>query len=267
MRYVANCSMLFTELPLLQRPSAAKAAGFEAVEFWWPFESAVPSDAAIDAFVRAIKDAGVALAALNFFAGDMPAGDRGIVSWPARTPEFADNTAVVAGLGRQLDCRLFNALYGNRLDGVEPSSQDETAVANLAAAADALSSIGGTVLVEPLSGAPRYPLRRAADALRVVAAVQERSSGTNVGFLADLYHLAANGEDLDAVIASSVSHFAHVQIADLPGRGEPGSGRLPLTDHLARLHAAGYRGAVGLEYVPTSTTTSSFGWMRPEARP
>jgi len=83
-KYAINCSIMFTELPLLERPAAAKAAGFDAVEFWWPFPVAVPGDAEGTAFVRAVRDADVQLIGLNFFAGDMPAGDRGLVSWPAR---------------------------------------------------------------------------------------------------------------------------------------------------------------------------------------
>jgi hydroxypyruvate isomerase len=83
--YKVNCSILFTELPLLERPAAARASGFDAVEFWWPFAQAVPPDRDADAFVAAIQDAGMRLAGLNFFAGDMDRGDRGVVSWPARS--------------------------------------------------------------------------------------------------------------------------------------------------------------------------------------
>ena len=111
----ANISMLFTELPLLARPAAARAAGFTAVEAWWPFGSAVPADAEVTAFERAVREAGVQLVALNGFAGDMAAGERGILSWPGRQPEFLDNLDVLLGLGARLDCRRFNLLYGNRL--------------------------------------------------------------------------------------------------------------------------------------------------------
>ena len=97
MTYTVNCSILLTELPLLERPAAAKAAGFDAVEFWWPFETSVPSDAEVSRFERAITDAGVQLTGLNFNAGDMPGGDRGLVSWPCRSAEFMDNIDVVAG--------------------------------------------------------------------------------------------------------------------------------------------------------------------------
>src|SRR5882757_4853385 len=103
--YTANCSMLFTERPLLERPAAAKAAGFDAVEFWWPFRTAVPTDLEADHFVRAVQDAGVQLTGLNFFAGDLPGGDRGLVSWPRRAGEFRDNIDVTIGIGERLGCR------------------------------------------------------------------------------------------------------------------------------------------------------------------
>ena len=96
----------------LERPAAAKAAGFDAVEFWWPFQTSVPTDAEVAGFVNAISDAGVQLTGLNFYAGDMPGGDRGLVSWPARSTEFLDNVDVVVGIGERLGCKAFNALYG-----------------------------------------------------------------------------------------------------------------------------------------------------------
>jgi hypothetical protein len=134
-RFNVNLSILFTELPLLERPAAAKQAGFGAVEFWWPFVEAVPPDRHVDAFVSAIEDAGVQLTGLNFFAGDMPGGDRGLVSWPKRSGEFRDNIDVTIGIGERLGCRGFNALYGNREDGHSASEQDDLAVENLSLAA------------------------------------------------------------------------------------------------------------------------------------
>ncbi|HET6697517.1 MAG TPA: TIM barrel protein, partial [Nocardioidaceae bacterium] len=165
--YAVNCSILFTELPLLERPAAAKAAGFDAVEFWWPFAEPVPADRDVDAFVAAVRDAGVQLVGLNFAAGDMPAGDRGLVSWPERSAQFRDNVDVTVGVGEQLGCRAFNALYGNRVDGLPTEQQQRLGSENLAVAARAAERIGGTVLVEPVSGADRYPLLTAADALDV----------------------------------------------------------------------------------------------------
>lgn len=259
--YAVNCSLLFTELPLLERPAAAKKAGFDAVEYWWPFSTAVPEQREVDAFVRAIEDAGVRLTGLNFFAGDMPGGDRGLVSWPARSDEFRDNIDVTVGIGQRLGCTAFNALYGNRIDGVDSAEQDEVAADNLARAARAASRIDGTVLVEPVSGPQPYPLRTAADALAVIDRVQAGSGPSNVGLLADLYHLAVNGDDLDAVIRQHTPRIAHVQIADDPGRGEPGTGTLPIEEHLTALERAGYRGYVALEYKPSGTTEDSLAWL------
>ena len=261
LRYEVNCSILFTELPLLERPAAAKAAGFDAIELWWPYPVAVPADHEADALVAAVRDAGVALVGLNFFAGDMPGGDRGLVSWPARSAELRDNVDVTVGIGERLGCRAFNALYGNRVDGVAPEAQDELAAENLALAARAAARIGGTVLVEPVSGAERYPLRTAADAI----AALDRAGEPNLGLLADLYHLAVNGDDVDAAIGRYAERVAHVQIADAPGRNEPGTGELPLDRQLAALEAAGYAGWVGLEYKPSGTTADSFDWL-PRAR-
>lgn len=260
-RYDANLSMLFTEVPLLQRPAAAAQAGFDAIEFWWPFSSAVPADAEVDTFVRAVQDAGVQLIGLNFFAGDMPGGDRGLVSWPARSAEFRDNIDVTVGVGERLGCQAFNALYGNRVDDATPQEQDDLAAANLAVAAGAAARIGGTVLVEPVSGAPRYPLRTAADVITVLDRVERESGAANVKFLCDLYHLDTNGDDVAAAITDHPHRIGHVQIADSPGRNEPGTGKLNIQAHLAALTAAGYSGYVGLEYKPSGTTIDSLGWL------
>ncbi|MGO2541642.1 MAG: hydroxypyruvate isomerase family protein [Specibacter sp.] len=257
MTYTVNCSILLTELPLLQRPAAAKAAGFDAVEFWWPFTSSVPADAEVAAFERAVTDAGVQLTGLNFNAGDMPAGDRGLASWPARTTEFRDNIDVVAGIGGRLGCKGFNALYGNRQEASTPQEQDELAVANLVAAAQGVAAIGGTVLLEPVSGTPSYPLKSAQDALDVIA--KTRAAGVdNVKLLADFYHLAVNGDDVPAVIEKHARDFGHIQIADNPGRGAPGTGTLPLGEWITRSREMGYTGHIGLEY--KAAAESAFAW-------
>ena len=258
MTYTVNCSILLTELPLLERPAAAKAAGFDAVEFWWPFESSVPSDAETTAFERAITDAGVQLSGLNFNAGNMPGGDRGLVSWVGREGEFKDNIDVVAGIGERLGCTAFNALYGNRQEEFSPEEQDELAARNLAAAAEGVSRIGGTVLLEPVSGAPRYPLLKAQDALDVIARVKAGSGAQNIKLLADFYHLAVNGDDVAAVIEKHAKDFGHIQIADNPGRGAPGTGELPLGEWIARSRELGYDGYIGLEYKEPQET--AFSW-------
>jgi hydroxypyruvate isomerase len=266
LNYLVNCSMLFTERPLLERPAAARAAGFDAIEFWWPWpEQPVPADADVDAFVRAIRDAGVQLIGLNFFAGDLAGPDAGVLSIPERSAQFRDNLDVAVGIGEQLDVRAFNALYGNRVDGVAAEQQDELAGDNVGRAADAAARIGATVLVEPVSGPKPYPLRTADDAVGVVDAV--RAAGhDNVGFLCDLFHLANNGDDIDDAIARHVDVTSHVQIADHPGRGEPGSGALDLDRHLGDLARRGYAGWVGLEYKPTTDTETSLEWLPMEQR-
>lgn len=255
-----NCSILLTDLPLLERPAAAKAAGFDAVEFWWPFAAAVPEAGEVAAFVAAIQDAGVRLTGLNFYAGDMPAGDRGIVSWPGREGEFRANVEAVVAIGQRLGTRAFNALYGNRVEGASAQEQDDLAVRNLAFAAQAVARIGGVVLLEPVSGAPAYPLTKAADALAVIDRVRAEHGVDNVRLLADFYHLAVNGDDVPAVIAAHAADFGHIQIADAPGRGEPGTGDLPLADWIAASRAGGYAGPIGLEY--KATQADPFAWAR-----
>jgi hydroxypyruvate isomerase len=267
LRYEVNCSILFTELPTLERPAAAKAAGFDAVEFWWPWpDQPVPGDREVDAFVGAVQDAGVQLVGLNFFAGDLAGPDCGVLSIPARVQQFRDNVDVTVGIGERLGVSAFNALFGNRVDGASPEEQDELGRESIAFAAKAADRIGATVLVESVSGPKPYPLRTAADAVAVVDDVRA-TGASNVGFLLDLYHLASNGDDLDAAIAAYTDRTAHVQIADAPGRGEPGSGDLDLQRHLTALADHGYAGWVGLEYKPTTATTpESLGWLPRERR-
>jgi hydroxypyruvate isomerase len=265
LRYLANCSMLFTEHPLLERPQAAKDAGFDAIEFWWPWpEQPDPGDAEADAFVSAVTDAGVQLVGLNFFAGDLAGPDCGVLSIPDRAAQFRENLPVAVGIGERLGVSAFNALYGNRVEAVTPEEQDLLGREMLGHAADAASAIGATVLVESVSGPKPYPLRTAADAAAVVSAVREEGH-TNVGFLCDLFHLANNGDDVRAAIEAYTDITAHVQIADWPGRGEPGSGELELDSLLGDLAARGYDGWVGLEYKPTSTTEAGLAWL-PRAR-
>jgi len=264
--YAANCSLLFTERPLLERPAAARAAGFDAVEFWWPWpEQPVPADADVDAFVRAVRNAGVALVGLNFFAGNLTGPDCGVLSIPARSQQFRDNIAVTVGIGEQLGVGAFNALYGNRVDDATAEEQDALARENLALACAAAARINATVLVEPVSGPKPYPLRTADDAAGVVADL--RAAGAdNAALLCDLFHLANNGDDVDAAIAAHSKIVGHVQIADYPGRGEPGTGQLPLGRQLHALADAGYRGWVALEYVPTTDTETSLAWLPVERR-
>ncbi|MFH8337592.1 TIM barrel protein [Streptomyces sp. AM6-12] len=271
-RFNVNLSILFTELPLLERPAAAAAAGFTAVELWWPWvDSPTPPRSELDALKRAIEDAGVRLTGLNFYAGQLPGPDRGALSVPGEESErFRANIDVTADFAASLGCTALNALYGNRVDGVDPAEQDALALENLVLAARAADRIGATLLIEALNApeSPRYPLVSAPAAVEVVDRVNAATGLGNASFLMDLYHLAMNGEDLPAVIDRYAAKTGHVQIADSPGRGAPGTGSLPLAELLDRLRKAGYEGWVGLEYKPGDRPSAeAFDWLPREARP
>ncbi|MEV5046110.1 TIM barrel protein [Streptomyces griseoincarnatus] len=270
-RFTVNLSILFTELPLLERPAAAAEAGFGAVELWWPWVgSPVPPRSDLDALRSAIEDAGVRLTGLNFYAGRLPGPDRGALSVPGEESDrFRANVEVAAGFAESLGCRALNALYGNRVDGVDPAEQDALALENLDLAAREAHRIGAVLLVEALNRpeSPHCPLVSAPAAVGVVDRVNAATGLDNARFLMDLYHLAMNGEDLPAVIDRFADRTGHAQIADSPGRGAPGTGSLPLEDLLDRLRKAGYDGRVGLEYKPGDRPSAeAFDWLPREAR-
>jgi hydroxypyruvate isomerase len=257
-KFDVNLSILFTELPLLERPAAAAKAGFDAVEFWWPFDRPCPADREIDALRRSIEDAGVRLVGLNFDAGDMAAGDRGLLSRPDGSARFRANIDVAVGLAGALGCRVLNALYGNRAPELSLDAQHDLALSNLSRATEAAARIGATVVVEALNSyeSPTYPLTSSTAAFEVI----DRVGAANVAFLADLYHLHRMGEDVLALIGVSAHRFGHVQLADDPGRGQPGTGAMPYDQILDHLDASGYQGHTGLEYRPVGPSAESFGW-------
>lgn len=257
--YVLNCSTLLTELPVMERAQAAKDAGFTRVEFWWPFDGdPTPTSAEVDEFVAALDNAGVELKGLNFWAGSMADGDRGMVSIAGAEADFAANVEIVKEIGRRTGCRAFNALYGLRTEGQTAEEQDDVAVANLKLAADSVAEIGGTVLVEPVSGADAYPLKKAGDAAEVVAKVRAQGID-NIAVLADFFHMSVNGDDVAAVIEVDAASFGHIQIADAEGRGAPGTGSLPLKNWIERSYELGYTGSVALEYKQDRET--AFAWL------
>ncbi|MFJ8923992.1 hydroxypyruvate isomerase [Streptomyces sp. LamerLS-316] len=271
-RFDVNLSILFTELPLLERPAAAAAAGFTAVELWWPWiETPTPAQAELDALKKALDDAGTQLVGLNFYAGRLPGPDRGALSLPGEESDrFRANIDVAADFAASVGCTALNALYGNRVEGVDPAVQDELALENLVLAARAAHRIGATLLIETLNApeSPLYPLVSAPAGIEVVDRVNEATGLGNATFLLDLYHLSMNGEDLSQVIKTYAAKTGHVQIADNPGRGAPGTGSLPLERLLDELTEAGYAGRVGLEYKPGDRPSAeAFDWLPPEARP
>lgn len=271
-RFNVNLSILFTELPLLERPAAARAAGFTAVELWWPWvEAPVPDPAETAALRAALRDAGTHLVGLNFYAGQLPGPDRGALSVPGTESErFRANVPVAVEFARSVGCTSFNALYGNRVEGVREAEQDELALENLAFAARAVAEVEGTLLIEALNApeSPRCPIVSAPRAIEVVDAVNAATGLDNARFLMDLYHLSMNGEDLHEVIDRHAAKTAHVQIADNPGRGAPGTGGLDFADLLGRLAKAGYRGWTGLEYKPgDGPSADAFAWLPAPLRP
>ncbi|MET9935136.1 TIM barrel protein, partial [Streptomyces sp. NPDC006324] len=231
-RFDVNLSILFTELPLVERPAAAAAAGFTAVELWWPWiDTATPEQGELDALKKALEDAGTQLVGLNFYAGQLPGPDRGALSVPGEESDrFRANIDVAADFAASVGCKALNALYGNRVEGVDPQIQDSLALENLVLAARAADRVGAVLLVETLNEpeSPLYPLVSAPAAIEVIDKVNAATGLGNAKFLLDVYHLSMNGEDVSAVIAQYADKTGHVQIADNPGRGAPGTGDLPL---------------------------------------
>lgn len=263
MKFDVNLSLVFGSLPVLHRARAAAVAGFGAVESWWPFDGPSPPDRELSGFVSSLRDAGVELVALNFDAGDLAAGERGLLSLPGHTARFREAVDAAVELAVQAGgCPVFNALYGNRVEGVTAAEQDETAVANLGYACRQAARIGAKVVLEALNSAenPAYPLTSTAHVLERADAVA-RATGESPWVLFDCYHLAVMGEDLAATVAAHAGRFGHVQLADAPGRHEPGTGEIDFDALLAALGSAGYDGWIGLEYRPADEQAPAFGWL------
>jgi hydroxypyruvate isomerase len=194
----------------------------------------------------------------------MPGGDRGIISWPGRSDEVRANLEVVAEIAGRTGCRGFNTLYGQRRADSTSAAQDALALENLAYGARRFAEFGGTLYIEALARGANgaYPLETADDAARVVTRVREITGLDNIGLLFDSFHLTSNGEDLIAVIDRHIDLIAHVQVADAPGRGEPGSGDIDIPRVIEHLWRRGYRGRVAAEYAPSTPTTSeSLSWV------
>lgn len=253
-----NLSSVFRDLPMIERPAAARRAGFTEVETWWPFHTAHPAGAEVDELIAALDAADVRLVALNLYAGDMAAGVRGVLNLPDAGPDVEDSVAVARQIAQRTGCRRFNALYG-QLDAALPEAeQHRLARERLAYAAAELADDGGTVLVEPLAAGANgaYPLLTADDVLSAIDETDVRTG--RLALLLDTYHLTTNGVDVDAVLEQHADRIGHVQIADVPGRGEPGSGSFDFGRFFRLLDASPYDGYVALEYFPVENTP--FAW-------
>jgi hydroxypyruvate isomerase len=258
-RFAANISILFKEAPFLDRFGRAKAAGFSAVEFWWP------KGEQLDDVAAAASDAGLTVALMNFDAGDMPAGDRGFVGDPERQHLFRNNVPVALELARRLDCRRLNALLGHELSPERREEQLALARENVAWAADEAAAVGAHVLIEAINTFENGPylVHTTPQAAEFVRSVGR----PNVSLQYDVYHMQRMEGNLVATLRDRIGEIAHVQVADSPARGEPGTGEINFAYVLGALEQLGYDGFVGLEYNPTTPTTEdSLRWLPREVR-
>jgi len=262
MRFCANVFMLFSEAPFLERFGRAAETGFSAVEFWWP--GAVGEDPG--EVERAVKDAGLEVALFNFDAGDMlGAGDRGLVSDPERETQFRENVPVALELARSLGCRRMNVLVGLEIDGMGREEQLELARKNVGFAADEARDAGVEVMVEALSTFDNGPylLNKTEQAVEFVKSVGRE----NVKIQYDFFQMQRMEGNLVANFREHFDRIGHVQIADSPERGEPGTGEIHYPYVFGVLEELDYDGYVGLEYGPTTETTEeSLEWLPKELR-
>jgi hydroxypyruvate isomerase len=257
MRFCPNVSILFKEVPLLERFGRAAEAGFSAVEFWWP------GGERLEDVEAAIRDAGLSVALFNFDAGDMPAGDRGLLSDPDRAEGFRENVPVALELAQRLECPRLNALVGLELDG-RREEQLGLAAENVGWAADQAAPLGIDVMIEAVNTWENGPYLVSTTA--AAAAFQDRLDRPNVKLQWDAYHMQRMEGNLVANLREYIDRIAHIQVADSPGRGEPGTGEIHHPYLFEQIEAVGYRGWVGLEYNPTTSTEESLGWLPADRR-
>jgi hydroxypyruvate isomerase len=259
MRFSANVSILFKETPFLERFGRARDAGFSAVEFWWP------SDENPGEVETVIKDADLEVALFNFDAGDMAAGDRGLAGDPERQQQFRENMPEALDLARSLGCKRLNALVGHEVPGMDRGEQLAIARDNVRFAAARAESADVTVMVEAVNTFENGPylLYTTEQVVEFVESVGRE----NVRVQHDFYHMQRMEGNLVANLREHVGLIGHVQIADSPGRGEPGTGEIHYPFVLGELERVGYEGYVGLEYDPTTETTEeSLAWLPGELR-
>jgi hydroxypyruvate isomerase len=263
--YAVNCSTLLLDFPLEARPAAAAAAGFGWIELWWPFDRAVPLSTEVDAFQRRVEDAGVRVACISLANRDHSPSSTSDLTLDGDISILSDNAACAAELGARLGCSILNRRRPLRIEGVDPETQDDRAVEVFGVLAGVVRERDALLVLEPTSDVSAYPIRRTVDALAMLDRVTAESGADNVAMMADLYQLAYGGADVDADIEAHGHRFGHVQVADLPGRGQPGSGMLPLGRWLAALEEGGYCGFVGLEYF-AGKDPDPFAWVTRERR-
>lgn len=250
----ANLSTLFTEQPLLERVDAAARAGFRGVEVQFPYEVEKAE------LARRLKDAGVEMVLHNLPAGDWAGGDRGIACDPARVEEFRDGVEQALDYADALDCPRLNCLAGIPPSTAEPAEVRQTLIDNLTYAAEKLDGAGRTLLVEAVNtrNVPGFYLCHTVQVLDVLDAV----GSENVRLQYDIYHMQVMEGDLACTMETHLPRIGHVQVADNPGRHEPGTGEINVPFLFDWLDRLGYNGWVGCEYVPAGDTAEGLGWAR-----
>jgi len=253
MKLAANLTMLFNEVDFLDRFGQAAQAGFHGVEFLFPY--AYPAQAIAERLDRHRLE----LVLHNLPAGDWAAGERGIACHPARRAEFEAGVARALEYAQALGVRQLNCLAGIVPRGVERERAHAVLVANLAFAAARLQDAGIALLIEPINtyDIPGFFLHGTRQALDII---RETGSG-NLFLQYDIYHMQRMEGELAATIEANLPLIRHIQLADNPGRGEPGTGEINYRYLLARLDALGYGGWVGCEYKPRGSTAEGLAWL------
>lgn len=253
LRYAPNLSMLYTEVPFLDRFGCADAAGFKAVEFLFPYREGV------DRIRRRAEHYGLEIVLFDIPPGDETAGDLGTLADPQRRSYFRHSFDTALEAASQLRCRRLNILFGNRTPEVDRSAQMECALTNLAWAAPQAAQAGVTLLLEPLNplDRPAYLLHNTAEAMSIIGQVNHPS----VMLQYDVYHAQISEGNLIHTIGKYFPWIGHIQIAEVPGRHEPGTGEIDYQPVFQALEKLGYLGYIGLEYQPLETTEASLCWL------
>lgn len=257
-RFAANLSMLFTEVPLLDRFERAARAGFTTVELQFPYE------APAEELRQRLHANGLTLVLHNLPAGDWAAGERGIACHPERVAEFRDGVARAITYAQTLGVTQLNCLAGKAPAGVSDDQLRSTFVQNLRFAAAALKEAGLKLLIEPVNNydIPGFWLNNTALALSVLDEV----GADNAYLQYDIYHAQRYEGELAATLQKHLARIAHIQVADNPGRHEPGTGEINYGFLFAHLDRIGYTGWVGCEYKPATTTEAGLGWLEAARR-
>jgi hydroxypyruvate isomerase len=253
-KLAANLTMLWNELDFMDRFAAARRAGFSAVEYLFPYAYDKQQ------LVERLVEHGLVQVLHNLPAGDWENGERGIACHPDRRGEFSDGVGRAIEYARALGCKKLNCLAGIAPSGVKPDALERALVDNLKLAAAELGKVGIQLLVEPINtrDMPGFYLNRTRQALEILDAV----ASPNLYLQYDIYHMQIMEGDLAPTIEANLSRIAHVQIADNPGRGEPGTGEINHVFLFDLLDRKAYQGYVGAEYKPRGTTDQGLGWAK-----